>query len=78
MRMQSALSELGLPCSSDYLGEMLMQYDENHDGAVDYAEFQHYVARRRTTMERAFDKLDKDKSGTISENELVRALSVGA
>ncbi|KAK9795508.1 hypothetical protein WJX73_001295 [Symbiochloris irregularis] len=72
--LQSALSELGLPCSSDYLGEMLEQYDENHDGAVDFTEFEHYVAKRRGTMERAFDKMDKDKSGTISETELLEVL----
>lgn len=72
--LQGALAQLGLPCSSDYLSDMLSQYDEDHDGEVDYTEFQHYVKRRRHAMERAFDKLDADKSGGISEAELLRVL----
>lgn len=52
---------------------MLHQYDDNHDGAVDFDEFAHYVKRRRGTIERAFDKIDTDKTGTISEPELARA-----
>ena len=72
--LQGALSQLGLPCSRDYLSDMLTQYDENHDGLVDYTEFQHYVKRRRFAMERAFDKLDTDKSGSISEPELASAV----
>lgn len=76
--LQGALAQLGLPCSSDYLSDMLSQYDEDHDGEVDYTEFQHYVKRRRHAMERAFDKLDADKSGGISEAELVCSCPVTA
>ena len=72
---QGALAQLGLPCSADYLADMLAQYDETHDGSVSFPEFQHYVQRRRSVMERAFDKLDTDRSGSITEPELVRASS---
>ena len=68
---QVALAHLGLPCSKDYLSEMLQQYDENHDGKIEFTEFEHYVQRRQGAIEKAFDKLDADKSGSISERELV-------
>ena len=52
---------------------MLQQYDENHNGQIEFTEFEHYVQRRRGAIEKAFDKLDADKSGSISERELVSA-----
>lgn len=54
----------------------MKQYDENHDGRVDFAEFSHYIETRRTEMEKAFDKLDFDPEGhhvgSIKTQNLVR------
>lgn len=41
----------------------MKQYDENHDGRVDFAEFSGYVEKRKKEMERAFNKLDFDSEG---------------
>ena len=74
LRMQAGLTRMGLPCSEDYLNEMMNQYDEDHDGTVDFVEFQHYVHHRRRSMRRAFDEMDLNHSGLIDEGDLVRSV----
>ena len=57
------MSRLGLPCGKDYVKSLLKQYDENHDGKVEFEEFQRYVEKREKDMQKAFDKLDADTDG---------------
>ena len=71
---QAGLARMGLPCSEDYLREMMNQYDEDHDGTVDFQEFQHYVQHRRRNMRAAFEEMDFHHTGTIDEDDLVSAL----
>ena len=61
--LQKALSRLGLPCGKDYIQSLLKQYDDNHDGRVEFEEFQRYVEKREKDMQKAFDKLDADTDG---------------
>ena len=63
MPLQRALSKSGLPCGKDYLESLMKQYDDNHDGRVDFEEFSSYIERRKRDMEKAFDKLDFDPEG---------------
>ena len=69
---QAGLSRMGLPCSEDYLQEMMTQYDEDHDGTVDFDEFQRYVHHRRKSMRAAFEEMDFHHTGTIDQEDLVR------
>lgn len=41
----------------------MKQYDQDHDGRVQYQEFQKYVEKREKDMQKAFDKLDADTEG---------------
>lgn len=68
---QAGLARMGLPCSEDYLREMMNQYDEDHDGTVDFQEFQHYVHHRRRSMRAAFEEMDFHHTGTIDADDLV-------
>lgn len=61
--LQKALSKLGLPCGKDYMKSLMKQYDQNHNGRVEFEEFQQYVETRQKDMEKAFDKLDADTEG---------------
>ncbi|KAK9847953.1 hypothetical protein WJX84_002394 [Apatococcus fuscideae] len=69
---RAGLSRMGLPCSEDYLQEMMTQYDEDHDGTVDFDEFQRYVHHRRKSMRAAFEEMDFHHTGTIDQEDLVR------
>ncbi len=71
--MQGALRRLGLPGSQHYVQDLLKQYDVNHDGSVDWEEYKQYVARKEKIVQRTFQKLDEDGSGSISAEELVGA-----
>ncbi len=48
------LKHLGLPHTDSYLADIYRQYDANHDGLVDLAEFQQYIQRQEAAMQRAF------------------------
>lgn len=54
---------MGLPCGKDYIKSLMKQYDSNHDGKVEFQEFQRYVEKREKDMQKAFDKLDADTEG---------------
>lgn len=60
----------------------MKQYDANHDGKIDFAEFESYVERRQKDMAKAFDQLDADTNGrhlgAIDTNTLVRTIFVDA
>lgn len=69
--LQSALRKLGLPASKQYVAALLKQYDRNNDGSVDWEEYKRYVIRKEKIVQRTFQKLDEDGSGSISAEELV-------
>ncbi|KAK9838222.1 hypothetical protein WJX84_010632 [Apatococcus fuscideae] len=71
---RAGLARMGLPCSEDYLREMMNQYDEDHDGTVDFMEFQHYVHHRRRNMRAAFEEMDFHHTGTIDADDLLEDL----
>ena len=70
---QAALRKLGLPHdSTEYVQNLLQQYDANHDGLIDFEEFKRYVRRKEQVVSRAFKSIDVDGNGSISIEELVR------
>jgi Ca2+-binding EF-hand superfamily protein len=64
---QAAFVRLGLPCSEEYVAEMMAQYDENRDSLIDWPEFKKYVGKREKDIRKAFKQLDKDASGEVTQ-----------
>lgn len=63
---------MGLPGDSKaYVSDLLKQYDRNSDGSIDWEEYKRYVVRKERVVQRTFQKLDADGSGSISAEELV-------
>ncbi len=48
--LTQALSAMGLPCSQEYIQDMLKQYDKNRDGTISFSE----VRSVRSTMHRQY------------------------
>jgi Ca2+-binding EF-hand superfamily protein len=72
LHVQEALNKLGLPGNSHaYIADLLKQYDRNHDGSIDWEEYKRYVIRKERIVQRTFQKLDEDGSGSVSAEELV-------
>ncbi|CAL8462209.1 g1740 [Coccomyxa elongata] len=75
VELKEALNRLGLPGDSHaYISDLLKQYDRNHDGSIDWEEYRRYVVRKERIIRRTFQKLDEDGSGSISADELTKAL----
>lgn len=74
VQVQEALRKLGLPGDSRaYISDLLKQYDRNHDGSIDWEEYKRYVIRKERIVQRTFQKLDEDGSGSVSAEELVHS-----
>jgi solute carrier family 25 phosphate transporter 23/24/25/41 len=68
-----ALAELGVDASdATRVNAMLTDVDMDHSGQLDLAEFSQMFATGR--LRNVFDEIDLDRSGTISTDELGRAL----
>ncbi|KAK9906889.1 hypothetical protein WJX75_009795 [Coccomyxa subellipsoidea] len=75
VELQEALNKLGLPGNSHaYIADLLKQYDRNHDGSIDWEEYKRYVIRKERIVQRTFQKLDEDGSGSVSAEELTKSL----
>ena len=50
-------------------GDFLAQFDTNHDGKIDKAEFEAVITQRATAR---FNEIDKDGKGTITKDQFVK------
>jgi Ca2+-binding EF-hand superfamily protein len=72
------IHDIGLQINKAEMDELILHFDKNHNGFVDYEEFLGALAppineKRILWVNKAFDKLDADKSGvvTVKDIELV-------
>lgn len=62
--------------------EMMKNLDSDHSGAIDYSEFIVGLMDKKkllseSNLKQAFDLFDKDKSGTLTRDEIKSILGVG-
>lgn len=72
--LESALQNLGLPFSADYVDVLMAQFDTNGDGQVDRSEFQNYIALQEANIVKAFRALDVGRNGMVDDKELLQAM----
>ena len=51
------------------------QYDADRSGTVDFREFKAYVSQKEAKVWKAFQALDADRSGSITPDEIVKAMT---
>jgi Ca2+-binding EF-hand superfamily protein len=72
---QKAMRDYGLGFSASEIDQLYAVFDVNGDGSIDYDEFIRMVRgpmndRRKKIVLKAFNKLDKDNSGTLEINDI--------
>jgi len=76
LELQQALAERGEHFKEDTCKLMIRMFDRNRTGGIDFDEFIE-LNRYMLTMRRAFQALDGDRSGTLDQGEILRALQQG-
>lgn len=74
--MAAAKSEVGLNLSAEKIAEMLIALVKDDDAKLDYEEFLEHFSYQSTAngLRELFDKIDKDKSGTLTKEEIINAI----
>ena len=75
--LRVGLEELGIRANPDRVDEIwanIIYNDKNGDGKINYEEFRSFAMWRTENLRRTFDEIDANEDGTISAEELQRAL----
>eukprot|EP00898_Chlorokybus_atmophyticus_P004877 jgi/Chlat1/5390/Chrsp35S05220 len=73
--LREGLRKLKLPCGDSYVEGLIRAADTNHDGKLDYAEFERFVDERDKEVGAVFDALDMDRSGLLYPHEVAEGFN---
>ena len=76
--LREALETLGLRADPDTVDELwssIVYNDVDGDGKINYDEFRSFALWRTENLRRTFDEIDANEDGTISAEEVQRALN---
>jgi len=72
--LQAACASLGLPSSDDYVDEVIRGYDVDGDKTISKKEFVGFIKQREQALWKAFQAIDVDKDGMLSQDEALKAV----
>ncbi|XP_024376863.1 calcium-dependent mitochondrial ATP-magnesium/phosphate carrier protein 3 isoform X2 [Physcomitrium patens] len=73
-QIESGLQSLSFPFQRKYALELLEACDSNHDGHIDFAEFQRYMNDKEVELFKLFQAIDVSHDGALQPEELQLAL----